>query len=413
VVVLWVVFFSSSNLIPPLVMKLTDIKCKSAKPKEKPYKLVDGDRMYLLVSNTGAKYWRVNYRFHGKDKTLSLGVYPQTSLAEAREKRLQARKLIEQGLDPSLEKKKIKLANATKSANTFEAIAREWFEQRKSRWRPRYADDVIKRLENDIFPHIGSYPITDIEPPILLQVIKGIEKRGAYDLAKRQLQKCGEIFRYAIACGKASRDSSADIKDALTPTKKEHFACIEFEELPKFLQAINQNKARLYPTTLNALRLIMLTFVRTSELINAKWEEIDLEKKRWVIPAERMKMGKEHIVPLANQAIKILEEQKIICGGFFHIFPSPVKPRQAISNNTILGALKRLGYKGEMTGHGFRALAMSTIKQELGYRHEVIDRQLAHVHKSKIDKAYDRAMFLEERTIMMQKWADYLDNISP
>jgi integrase len=330
-------------------------------------------------------------------------------LAEAREVRLQARKLIDQGVDPSKEKQKKKVLAQTNSENTFEAVAREWFDNRKDRWRPRYADEVITRLENDIFPMIGVLPIIEIEPPILLQVIRKIENRGAHDLAKRQLQKCGEIFRYAIACGKAVRDPSRDIGDALKPVKKGHFAALDVKELPEFLNAIERNDARLYRSTRNALKLIMLTFVRTSELINAEWSEIDFDNAVWTIPAERMKMGKEHIVPLSKQSIDILSDQKEIAGQWPLVFPSAVKPRKSISNNTILGAIKRLGYQGRMTGHGFRALAMSTIKQELGWRHEVVDRQLAHTPKSKVDKAYDRALFIEDRTKMMQEWADYID----
>ena len=245
----------------------------------------------------------------------------------------------------------------------------------------------------------------------MLEVIRKIEKRGALELAKRQLQKCGEIFRYAISTGRAIRDPSSDIKEALKPIKKTHFSSIEVEELPEFVADLKSNKGRLYPTTQNALWLVMLTFVRTSELINARWDEIDFKRKRWVIPAERMKMDKEHIVPLAEQAIEILKAQKEFNGQWDHVFPSPNKPKQPISNNAILGALKRMGYLGRMTGHGFRSLAMGAIKQELGYRHEVVDRQLAHTPKNKIDKAYDRAAFLEERTKMMQDWADYLDQV--
>ncbi len=397
-------------------MKLSDIQCKTAAPKNKAYKLSDGGGMYLEVMPNGSKYWRQKYRVKEsgklKEKRLALGVYPEVSLKEARLKRDDAKKLLDNGRDPSLEKQRLQALADDDNANTFKKIALEWYEQRKDTWRPRYATEVIVRLENDIFPHIGNYPIKEIDPPLLLQVIRKIENRGAHELAKRQLQKCGEIFRYAIACGKAVSDPSRDIGGALKPVKKEHFASIDTRELPEFLSVLNSNKARLYNTTQNALRLIMFTFVRTNELINAKWEEIDFERKEWVIPAERMKMGKTHIVPLADQAIEVLKQQKIEAGHWDHVFPSPVKPQKPISNNTILGALKRMGYQGRMTGHGFRSLAMSTIKQELDYRHEVVDRQLAHVPKSKIDKAYDRAMFLDERKIMMQDWADYLDKIA-
>jgi len=371
--------------------------------------------MYLEVMPNGSKYWRLKYRMKvngkPKEKRLSIGVYPQVSLKQARERREEAKRLLSEGKDPSIEKQKRQLLVEQNNSCTFKAVALDWYNNRKDMWKPRYAAEVITRLENDIFPQIGNYPITEIEPPLLLVVIRSIEKRGAYELAKRQLQKCGEIFRFAIAEGKAIRDPSRDISEALKPVKQTHFAALDIEELPEFLRALNSNHARLYESTRNALKLIMLTFVRTSELINARWEEIDLEKRVWVIPAERMKMNREHIVPLSRQAIEILKMQCELSGHRDLVFPSSVKPRKAMSNNTILGAIKRLGYKGRMTGHGFRALAMSAIKQELGYRHEVVDRQLAHVPKNKIDRAYDRAMFLEDRKVMMQEWADYIDRM--
>ena len=341
-----------------------------------------------------------------------MGVYPEVSLKEARDKHMLLRKMVSEGKDPGLEQKKQKAMAIVDNNNTFEAVARDWHEYKKDQWKPKYAVEILKRLENDIFPHLGPIPIKEIEPPLLLQVVRKIEKRGAHEQARRQLQKCGEIFRFAIAEGRAIRDPSADIKEALKPVKKDHYASLEVKELPEFIKAIERNDARLYHSTRNALYLIMLTFVRTNELINARWEEIDFKHKEWVIPAERMKMGKKHVVPLSEQAIKVLEDQKILSGHWPLVFPSSFKPRQSMSNNTILGAIKRLGYKGRMTGHGFRALAMGCIKQELGYRHEVVDRQLAHQPKSKIDQAYDRADFMKERRVMMQDWADYIDNIS-
>jgi len=392
-------------------VKLSAIQIKQAKSKEKDYKLFDGEGLFLLVKKNGSKHWRLKYRFHGTEKLFAIGAYPLFSLQEAREEKIKARKVLASGIDPVAERKSNKHNSEINSQNTFQLIALEWFESRKHIWKPRYAEEVLKRLEDDIFPHMGKVPIKGIEPPFLLEVIRKIEKRGAMELAKRQLQKCGEIFRYAIATGRAVRDPSSDIREALKPAKKVHFPAIDVEELPEFVKTLNSNKARLYATTQNALWLIMLTFVRTSELIDAEWSEIDFERKRWVIPAERMKMGKEHIVPLADQAIERLRSQKEFAGHWKHVFPSPNKPRQSISNNSILSALKRMGYQGRMTGHGFRSLAMGAIKQELGYRHEVVDRQLAHTPKSKVDKAYDRAAFLEERTKMMQDWADYLDNI--
>lgn len=396
-------------------MKLTDSQCKNAQPMEPPSKaprkLADGQGLYLWVMPNGAKYWRFTYRINGKQKTQALGVYPEVSLKEARNKRLEARKLVSDGIDPSIERKKTKKLSAQNAANTFEVIALEWYENRKNRWRPRYAEEIMTRLKNDIFPEIGNLPIKDIEPPLLLEVIRKIEKRGALELAKRQLQKCGEIFRYAIATGRGVRDPSRDIGDALKPVKKTHFASLDVKELPDFLKALDKNDARLYRSTRNALNLIMLTFVRTSELIEARWEEIDLDKAEWIIPAERMKMGKEHFVPLSRQSIEILKDQQELSSHRELVFPSNVKPQKSISNNTILGAIKRLGYQGRMTGHGFRALAMGVIKQELGWRHEVVDRQLAHTPKNKIDKAYDRAPFIEERKKMMQEFADYIDSL--
>lgn len=396
-------------------MKLTEIACKNVKhdnPDSKsPKKISDGQGLALWVMPNNSKYWKFAYRFNGKQKNYSIGVYPEISLKQAREKRSDLRLILSEGKDPSLEKQKQKIIDQQDNDNTFEAIAREWYDERKSIWAPRYAVEVIKRLEEDLFPHIGNMPIKELDPPMILHVIRKIEKRGAVDLAKRQLQKCGEICRYAIITGRAVNDPTYKLSDALKPVKKSHFAALNPEELPEFLKDLDSNKARLYPTTINAMKLMLLTFVRTKELIEATWDEIDFERKMWTIPAERMKMGKEHLVPLSDQAIEILKEQKEIARDWTHLFPSPNKPRQSISNNTILVALKRMGYKGRMTGHGFRALAMSTIKQELNYRHEVIDRQLAHVPKSKIDRAYDRAKFLKERTQMMQEWADYVDQL--
>jgi len=396
-------------------MKLNDTKCKKAKPldppSKAPRKLADGQGLYLWVMPNGSKYWRFVYRIHGKQKTLALGVYPELSLKQAREKKMDARQLVSEGKDPSLEKKKNKAIDQQNKTNTFKLVALEWYEVNKSKWSERYADGVLTRLETYIFPEIGDYPITEIEPPLLLQTIRKIENRPAIEIAKRQLQKCSEIFCYAIACGKCVRDPSSDIKAALRPQKTTHYAALDIKELPEFLQVLERNEARLYRNTMNAIKLLMLTFVRTSELINATWDEIDFERKEWIIPAERMKMNKEHVVPLSRQVIEILKDQKEIAGDWPLVFPSSVRPKQSISNNTVLGAIKRMGYQGRMTGHGFRALAMSTIKQELGYRHEVVDRQLAHSPRNKIDAAYDRALFLKERAKMMQDWADYIDGL--
>lgn len=393
-------------------MKLTDTKCKNAKPARKTVKLSDSKGLYLEVTPSGSKYWRLKYRINGKEKRLSIGVYPSVTLKEAREATDDAKKLISVGIDPSLDKQKKKALSKTSSENTFEAVAREWYNNRKSRWTAHYAKGIMNRLEKDIFPHLGAYPIAEIEAPLVLLVIRKIENRNARELAKRQLQKCGEIFQYAIATGKAERDPTYGLTKALQPAQKTHYNAITFNELPEFLDVLERNDARLYQTTRNAMKLLMLTFVRTSELINAKWDEIDFDKAVWNIPAERMKMKRVHTVPLSKQALDILVSQKEVTSHWPHVFPSVVKPKQSMSNNTILSALKGMGYQGRMTGHGFRALAMSSIKEQLNYRHEVIDRQLAHAQKNKIDAAYDRAEFLDERTKMMQEWADLIDSLS-
>jgi integrase len=295
--------------------------------------------------------------------------------------------------------------------NTFEVIAREWHEMQSAKWIKNTSDYTLRRLENDIFPLLGAYPIKDITAPLLLTALRAIERRGAHEMAHRALQVCGQILRYAIATGRAERNVAADLKGALRPVKHTHFAALDAKELPEFIKTLEQNDARLFLHTRYAIRLLMLTFVRTSELINAKWDEFDFEKKLWVIPPERMKMRKSHIVPLSRQSLAILENIKQSMGYGVNVFPNQVEPRRCMSNNTILKAIERLGYKGQMTGHGFRALAMSTIKEQLGYRHEVVDRQRAHAPRTKVDAAYDRAQFLDERTKMMQEWADYLDSI--
>lgn len=395
-------------------MKLNDKQCKNAKPNSQPSKtprkLSDGEGLSLWVMPDESKYWRLAYRFNGKQKTLALGVYPETSLKEARDAKLAARKLLREGKDPSLERKKTKILSDQKHTNTFETIALEWMDKRKGAITPVHAKTTLERLRKDVFSEIGSYPIVDITPPMLLEVIRKVESRGAHDIAQRNLQSCGQIFRYAIQTGRAERDVAADLRGALAAYTKNHYACIDLKELPDLLRAIDVNKARLYPQTILATKLLILTFVRTGELIGAKWEEFDLDNAEWAIPAERMKMRRPHIVPLSKQAIAILEELKPYSNQWGWVFPSQVRPRQHMSNGTILGVFRRLGYKGRMTGHGCRALAMTAIKEKLGYRHEVVDRQLAHAHRNKIDAAYDRADFLDERKVMMQEWADYLDS---
>jgi len=393
-------------------MKLTAIQCKAFKPKEKPYKKSDGFGMYLEVMPNGSKYWRMKYRINDKEKRLAIGVYPQVSLAEAREKRDQAKEQLRNGDDPALLKKQEKLLRNLNAVNTFELIAKEWHLYNEDRWTPSYGAEILNRLEKDIFPHIGALPISEIKPPIILQTIRKIEARGANEIARRTLQCCGQVFRYAIGEGKAESDPTRDLVGNLKPYKKTHYAAFTSKELPTFLRALENNDARLYAQTRRTMKLMLLTFVRTSELIKAKWEEFDFDKALWIIPAERMKMGKEHVVPLSKQALEILKEQKELTGQWQWVFPNQVRPIKPMSNNTILKALERMGYKGAMTGHGFRALARTTIREELRYDSEVIEKQLAHKTLAAHGEAYDRTQFIDQRTKMMEDWSNYLDEIA-
>lgn len=393
---------------------LNNTACKNAKPKERPYKMADSGGLYLLVNPSGSKLWRLKYRFLGKEKLLALGSYPLISLAEAREARDNAKKIHASGKDPIHDKHIKKDAAIRNAQNTFKVIALEWYENQIGKWSRSHALNVMRRLEIDIFPYIGTRPIADIDAPELLKVLRRIEERGSLHVTDKVKQICGQIFRYGIATGKCQRDISADLRGALKRGKEGHYSALTIKEMPEFLAALERNKPRLYERTQRATKLLMLTFVRTSELIKAKWDEFDLENAQWEIPAERMKMGNPHIVPLSRQALEILKEQKLETEHLKidWVFPNQTKLKNHMSNNTILCAIASLGFKGRMTGHGFRSLAMSTIKENLGYRHEVVDRQLAHAHKSKIDRAYDRAQFLDERKKMMQEYADYIDKIS-
>lgn len=293
-----------------VLMPLTDVKCKSAKPKEKPYKLSDSQGLYLEVLPSGGKYWRMKYYFHGKEKRVSFGVYPQISLAEAREKQVEAKKQLANGINPVQAKADKKLADAVKHMNNFEAIARDWHEKNKEMWVERHRDNIMARLERDVFPVIGHRPIADITTPELKTVLDKIEGRKAYDIAKRTRQVCDQIYRYAIGIGIAERNIARDLQGTLKKVEATHFASITIEELPEFLKRINANAGRHFPSTLHATKLMLLTFVRTAELRGACWSEIDFEHKRWEIPAARMKSKRAHIVPLSHQAIIYCEARK-------------------------------------------------------------------------------------------------------
>lgn len=397
-------------------MKLNDKRCKAAQPKEKPYKLSDGGGLYMLVKPDGGKFWRMKYRFMRKERLLSFGAYPTISLLDARDHREAAKKLLLAGKDPSSVKQENDRNAILASKNTFEVVALEWIEKEREHWTPNYINDVTARLEKNVFPFVGSRPIADITPSEFLHdVLRKIEKRKAYYLAGRVRRTCGQIFRYGVATSRCERDITHDLKDALKTKPTEHFAALTIEQLPDFLQVLEKNDMRLYPQTRRAIKLLMLTFTRTKELIEARRDtgELDFKNGKWEIPATRMKKRKPHIVPLSKQAIKLFKEQLEDTEHLNspYVFPRQFRPKAHMSNATILVGIGRMGYKGEMTGHGFRALAMSTIKEKLGYRHEVVDRQLAHVQRSMTDQAYDRAQFLDERKKMMQEWANLIDTL--
>lgn len=393
-------------------MKLSDIKCKNAKPQINPYKLFDGSGLYLEVMPTGGRLWRLKYRFGGKEKRLSFGSYPLIALKDARLKRDEAKLLLQNNIDPAVAKQEDKISKQVDSANTFEAIAREWLEKRKGEIEEKTLIDIQSRLERNLFPKIGKLPIKSINAPILLEALKTIEARGVIDTTKRVRQNAGQIFRYAIASGKAIYNPSQDIAEALKTKEVQHLKAMPLSELPEFIRKINRNDARLYRQTCLALRMMVLTFTRKKELTHAQWSEFNLEEKIWLIPAARMKMKKEHYVPLSNQVLEILYELKEMNSNWPHVFPSQVRPNKPMHEDTILRALYRLGYKSEATIHGFRSLAMTTIMEELGYRYEVPNLQLAHSKGDSIRQAYDRTEFMPERKKMMQDWADYIDAIA-
>jgi integrase len=389
-------------------MPLTDAAVRNAKPQNKPYKLADGDGMFLYVHPSGSKYWRLKYRFAGKEKLLALGVYPEVSLGDARERRAQARKALDGKNDPGEVKKEAKRLSLLKSENTFEAVAREWHEQQRHKWVTHYSVCVLNRLETRVFTKIGTRPIADIGAQELLSVLRVVEKSGALDLAQRIMQSCGQIFMYAIATGRAERNPVPDLRGALKTPVKTHLAHLKASDLPEYLQKLENYDGA--PETKLALKMLLLTFVRTTELRAAEWSEVNLDKAEWRIPAERMKMRDPHIVPLSSQAVAVLRELQKRTGNRQYLFPNSHKDTTFMSENTMLYALYRMGYHSRATGHGFRSTA-STILNEQGFQPDVIERQLAHCERNKVRAAYNHAQYLPERRKMMQWWADYLDGV--
>ncbi len=388
-------------------MALTDILIRNTKPTTKPLKLADGGGLLLLVQPNASRWWRLRYRFAGKEKMLSLGTYPTVSLKDARLIRDKTKALLAQGVDPSLARQEEKRIKAMGFANSFEAVARQWWADWREARSPRHAEYVIRRLEADIFPVIGAWPVTEITAPLLLMAIKKIEARGALDIAKRAFQTCGQVMRYAIAHGLAERNPAAEVKpsDVLKTAKKTNYARLSAKELPELLLKIDDYDGQ--PLTRLAMQLMTLTFVRTGELIGAQWSEFEIDAKVWRIPAERMKMRTPHIVPLSKQSIAVLEQIHKFSSGKDLLFPSERGYGKSMSNNTILYALYRMGYHSRMTGHGFRGIA-STILHEQGYPHDHIELQLAHQERNAVSASYNHALYLKQRAEMMQAWADYL-----
>jgi integrase len=387
---------------------LTDSKLKNAKPDARPYKLVDGQGLHALVQTSGSVLWQQRYRFEGKERTASHGSYPLVSLLEARKKRDELKKLLLEGLDPAKVKRQRSANGGFSLGETFKEIADTWHKQWSEVRSPRHAAYVRRRLEGDVFPVIGDLPIASLRPLDVVKVIKAIEARGAVDIAKRAYQTIGAICRYAVAHGLMDRDPTRDVKpsDILISRRSTNYARVDVKELPELLRAVEAYQGT--STTRMALKLMALTFVRTGELIAARWTEFDLSEAVWRIPAERMKMRTEHIVPLSRQAIETLQTLQVISGNAELLFPGDRNRKKPISNNTLLKALERMGFKGRMTGHGFRGLA-STVLHENGFDHAHIEVQLAHQERNRISASYNHALYLKQRTVLMQWWADYLD----
>lgn len=392
-------------------MPLTDLEIKRSKYSRtdgKPERLADSGGLYLELSASGGKWWRWKYRFGGKEKRLSFGTYPDVGLKAAREKRDAAKQLLANAVDPSVQRKEQKRQVMVEAINTFEAIAREWLKHKSEEWTPAHLLKTTTTMERDAFPVLGKYSIDEIKPKQILEMLRTIEQRGVYVTTRKVLQWSSAIFRYAIATDRTDTDPTQACRGALKTRPVEHMARVSEKELPALLQNIKAYNGDIL--TLLALRFMSLTFVRTGEMIAAEWVEIDRDKAEWRIPAERMKMSTEHIVPLSRQALVTLDELEKLTGGKSHLFASPRSSARHISNNTVLYALYRMGYHGRMTGHGFRGLA-STILNEHGFRADVIERQLAHSERDGVRAAYNHAEYLPERRKMMQYWADYLDSL--
>jgi integrase len=386
--------------------KLNDVKCRNAKPQAKPYKLSDGRGLWLLVDTSGSRYWRYRYRIGGREKTLAFGVYPSVSLAEAREGREEARKLVKAGINPVQAKQKAKLERQVEAAQTFERVARKWHRQASIRWTDEHTAAILRTMERDLFPYIGNCPIVGLTAPQLLVVVRKVEERGALDVATRTIQRLNKIFSYAIINQIAVHNPARDLVGVVEKPKVVHRASLAARDLPNFFKRLDTFDGT--ETVRLALQMVVFTFVRSGELRGAKWDEF--EGDVWRIPAERMKMTREHIVPLSTQSQAILKEiHALELPGEF-VFPQERNFQKCISENAMQYAMNRMGYHGRATVHGFRSTA-STILNERGFAPDVIERQLAHVESNSVRAAYNHSEYLPQRKELMQRWADYLDGV--
>jgi integrase len=394
-------------------VKLSDIACRSAKPEDKQYKRFDGGGLYLLVKPNGSKLWQLKYRYLGKEKTLSLGAYPLITLAEARDGRDDAKKLLAKNIDPSAARKENKAAIIRNADNTFKAIALEWYDNKKDAWSIGHAQKVWRILEMNAFPDIGARPLNQIKPPELLECLRKVEKRGALEIASKTKQICGQVFRYGIQTGRCEWNAADNLTGALKTKRTEHFRSLDFKQLPDFLKVLERNEARLFERTRRAVWLSLYTFCRPVEIRKARWQDINYDEAIWTIPAEFMKMKRDHVVPMSDQVMRIFKAQQEEVGHINTewVFPSQHKSSNPMSDGTVNKAIKSMGYGKDMVAHGFRALARTTIREKLKFDSEVIERQLAHKASGALGEAYDRTQFLDERAEMMQEWADYLERL--
>ncbi len=388
-------------------MALTDIQCRQAKPspEKKIIKLADGAGLYLWIMPNGKKYWRLSYRFNNKQKSLSIGVYPAVNLSEAREQRENAKKQLKQGKDPSEAKKEVKRIKKLIQSNSFQSIATEWLNMKKDSWTSNHAQRVLISLTTDVFPKIGNTPVTEIKAPILLELIRSIESRGANETAARVLQRIKSVINYAIQTGRAEYNPALSMTGVIKKVKVQHQPALSQGKLIEFYRRLEAEPMR--PVTKIGLKLIMLTFVRSGELRHAKWSEFDLNKKEWHIPAERMKMRAPHIVPLSDWTLELLEQLREISSYSELLFPATTNHHKPMSENTLSYAMGRMGYSGIATPHGFRSLATDVLNEN-GFDPDVIERQLAHAEQNKVRAAYHRTQYLDERHKMMQWYSDWL-----